>query len=253
MAHFVSLWMAAEATSLALAAILAIWVAIGRGVLFGAGVSPRNVLRSHPGLLRFFVSTNWRTTVRNASKEVDSLIVGGILGSASAGLYKIVKQVASVLSRAADPLYQAVYPELAKLWSAGDRAGFRRLLGRSTLMGLGAGIGFLALFALVGRWVLVTLLGGDCGAAYEPTLIYLSAVAVQATTFAFHSAALAMDKPADSLVVLLGVTLVYFALLVPLLQMAALEGAAAAYFIFYVLWAIIIGLRLRLWMRTTPA
>ena len=130
-----------------------------------------------------------------ASKEVDTLIVGGILGSASAGLYKIVKQVASVLSRAADPLYQAVYPELAKLWSAGDRAGFRRLLRRSTLMGLGAGIGFLALFALVGRWVLVTLLGGDYGAAYKPTLIYLSAVAVQATTFAFHPAALAMDKP----------------------------------------------------------
>jgi O-antigen/teichoic acid export membrane protein len=246
---FVWLWMIAEATSLVIAALLALWVALGEGVVFGPAATPRAVLHAHPGLLGFFVSTNWHTTVRMASKEVDTLIIGGILGNASAGLYKIVKQIASVLSRAADPLYQAVYPELAKLWSAGDHAGFRRLLRKSTWMGLAAGLGFLAVFCLTGRWVLVTLLGGDYAEAYEPTQIYLAAVAVQATTFAFHPAALAMDKPADSLYVLLAVTGVYFALLVPAIQLWSLQGAAAAYVVFYVVWALVIGWRLKGWMR----
>lgn len=140
--------MIAEATSIVIAALLALWVALGEGVVFGPAATPRAVLHAHPGLLGFFVSTNWHTTVRMASKEVDTLIIGGILGNASAGLYEIVKQIASVLSRAAAPLYQAVYPELAKLWSAGDHAEFRRLLRKSTWMGLAVGLDFLAVFCL---------------------------------------------------------------------------------------------------------
>ena len=246
---FVWLWMTAEASGLVLAALFAIWVGATQHVLTGDAPGCRQVLEQHPGLLRFFVTTNWHATIRMASKEADTLIIGAMMGSAGAGLFKIVKQVASVLSRAADPLYQAVYPELARLWTAGDRDGFRHILRRSTAIGLAVGIGYLGLFWLGGHWTLVTLLGGDYALAYEPTLIYLVAVALSAASFAFHPAALAMDRPTDSLTVLVTATVVYFVLLVPAIMWQGLHGAAAAYILFYVIWVLVIGARLRRWTR----
>ena len=249
---FIWLWMAAEASGLLLAAVFSAWVSAAQQMITGEAPGCRQVLKQHPGLLRFFVTTNWHATVRMASKEADTLIIGAMMGSAGAGLFKIVKQIASVLSRAADPLYQAVYPELARLWTEGDRDGFRHILRRSTAIGLAVGVGYLGLFWLAGEWVLVTLLGGDYALAYEPTLIYLVAVGLSAASFAFHPAALAMDRPTDSLTVLVSATVVYFALLVPAVLWQGLQGAAAAYILFYVIWVCAIGVRLRRWIRENP-
>jgi O-antigen/teichoic acid export membrane protein len=199
--------------------------------------------------VRFFLTTNWHATVRTASKEADVLVVGAMLGGAGAGLYAVTKQVASLLSRAGDPLYQAVYPELARLWAAGERAAFRRLLDRATGYGALAAILCCVAFALWGRPAMGLVLGAEYAVAYPATVVYLAAAGIGLATFAFHPAALAMDRPGESFGVLAACTAFYFALLVPLTEAFGLAGASTAYVAFYAAWAAALRWRLAVLLR----
>ena len=245
---FVAVWIAAELAGLFTSAALALWAAARLGVLTAPAPSLSEVAAQHPGIFGFLLTTNWHGTVRMLSKEADVLVVGGLLGPAGAGLYKIVKQVASLLSRAGDPLYQAVYPELARLWSADDRKGFRRLLNRCTLGGVALSVGAIGLFALLGRQAMTLVLQPEYAEAYMATLVYLVAMGLALSGFAFHPAALAMDRPAESFGVLIACTVLYFATLGPLTVTLGLEGAAAAYILFYVVWFVALRWRLAVHM-----
>lgn len=249
LAVFVLVWMAADLTGLTVAAALALSVAARRGVLRAPAPPLRQAAADHPGILRFFLTTNWHATVRTASKEADILVVGAVLGGAGVGLYAITKQVASLLSRAGDPLYQAVYPELARLWAAGERATFRRLLDRATGYGaLAAALCCLA-FALWGRPAMALALGDQYAVAHAAAVVYLAAAGIGLATFAFHPAALAMDRPGESFGVLAACTALYFALLVPLTHAWGLVGASAAYLAFYAAWAAALRWRLAVLLR----
>ena len=233
---FITIWIAADLAGLITSGLLALTAAARIGVL-GAPMAPlRQVAAQHRGIVPFLLTTNWHGTVRMVSKEADVLVVGGLLGPAGAGLYRIVKQVASLLPRASEPLYQAVYPELARLWSAGEHARFRQMLNRSTAWAALAAFVACVLFAVWGKAVMAMLLQPDYAEAHGAALIYLVATGLAMASFAFHPAALAMDRPAESFGVLLACTILYFFVLAPMISRWGLEGASAAYVVFYLSW-----------------
>lgn len=246
---FVGVWIAADLAGMLTSALLALTVAARIGVL-GAPKAPlRQVAARYPGIVSFLLTTNWHATVRMVSKEADVLVVGGLLGPAGAGLFKIVKQVASLLSRATDPLYQAVYPELARLWSAGEHVQFRRLLNRSTVLAALVASGALVIFALWGKSAMALVLQPEYAEAHRAALIYLAASGLAMGSFAFHPAALAMDRPAESFAVLLTCTVLHFSALLPLIGLWGLEGASAAYVLFYLAWVGALRWRLAIHMN----
>ena len=59
---------------------------------------------------------NAGNVARKSTRELDILLVGGVLGPAAASLYHIAKKLGEVLVLAGTPIQQAVYPELARLW-----------------------------------------------------------------------------------------------------------------------------------------
>jgi len=101
-------------------------------------------------LFLFHTSFNYLITL--ATKDIDVVILNYFCGVASVGVYQIAKKIARGLGFLADPLYYAVYPDLAKMWAREARSEIRRYLSRIT------GLTAFVVLILTG---LLSLFGGD--------------------------------------------------------------------------------------------
>ncbi|RLB71828.1 MAG: hypothetical protein DRH03_05415, partial [Deltaproteobacteria bacterium] len=193
--------------------------------------------RRFPGLWRFVWTTNLNSSIRMSSRELDTLLVGGLAGVAAAGLYKVAKQFAGILGRFSDPLYQSIYPELAGLWAAQKFRRFKQLL---LLPGLLAGffslfVWFFILFS--GKFVLALTMG-EAFIGSQPVLVwYMLAMVIAVSGFPLQPALLAMGKPQLSFFTHLGSTGLYFAVLPLFTIHYGVCGAAASYVVYYLVWS----------------
>lgn len=199
--------------------------------------SARWAAQFHAGLWSFVWTTNLQSSLKLGLREADTLALGALVGPAAAGLYKVVKQVETVASRAFAPLTQALYPELAAAAARRDRAGIVRSLGLASVMVTAVFAVLLLLFAVGGKAALHTLLGAEFGAAYAPAMVYLCGTLISAATFGLQPTALALGIPQQSLRVLALSTIVYAIAFGTLATHYGLMGAALAYVVFYVAWS----------------
>lgn len=209
--------------------------------------SLRGITESFDGLWSYVWTTNLNGSVRMASRRVDTVIIGGMLGSASVGLYEIAKKFAKILNRLSSPLYDAIYPELAKLWSYNDRKAFIRLMVQSGVM---AGAGALLIWGgmfLFGTSILKWTVGAEYAGAYVVLVWYMMASVIEVAAFPLQPAMLAMGHPRKTFVVHVVTTVLYFGALVGFLYAYDLPGAGMAYLLYYVMWALLmIGLEVKI-------
>jgi O-antigen/teichoic acid export membrane protein len=90
------------------------------------------VRRENPGIWSFALFTNLHGTIKRSIGEGDLLIVAVCAGRASAGVYKVVRQLAMITAKALEPLFQVVYPRMARLVSEGAWAKLSRLTLRAS-------------------------------------------------------------------------------------------------------------------------
>lgn len=201
-----------------------------------------------PGIWKFVITTNLSSSIRLGARELDVLIVGGTIGSAAAGIYKVAKQFAGVPLRFADPLQQAIYPDMARLWAEGRVAQFRKIIFRmGTLSGLG-GIGFWLGFFLFGRWIISLTVGTEYIAAYELLLVYMVGLNIFMIGIAFRPAVLTLGHPERILQIYVTSTIIYLATLSPLLGYFGLMGAAIAHIVFHAIWFIGMSLSIKAYL-----
>ncbi|HJP61340.1 MAG TPA: oligosaccharide flippase family protein [Gemmatimonadaceae bacterium] len=81
----------------------------------------REIREEARAISRFWMSTNGFAVLKGLNQNADTLILGRLLGPSAAGLYRLARGIATLLSFPATPIYQATYPELAKLWYSGER------------------------------------------------------------------------------------------------------------------------------------
>jgi O-antigen/teichoic acid export membrane protein len=74
-------------------------------------------------VFRFTVWTNLSTTVSLPLKHFDMAIVGALISLESVGVYRIIKQIALLMTMVSDSVYQVIYPRLAELLAAHDFRG----------------------------------------------------------------------------------------------------------------------------------
>jgi O-antigen/teichoic acid export membrane protein len=197
--------------------------------------------RRYPSLLSFVVTTNLNLSLKLSAREADTMIVGATLGDAPAGIYKIAKQLAGILAKVADPLYQAVFPELARLWSRGSYAAFRRLVVRATLLASAGSIVVWVGFLLLGKPFIGLTVGDAYVSGHGAMLTYMAAIVLAVAGFALSPAMLAMGRPKPGFVATLVSTIAYFATLYAFLSAWQLVGAGLAYVLYYVVWTAIMG------------
>jgi O-antigen/teichoic acid export membrane protein len=202
-----------------------------QGQLAGFARAPAAWLQgpgAHAGLWRFAVVSNLHTTLQTATGHFTPVLVGAVAGPAAAGLFKIARDVATALTKPAEMLNNAVYPEFARLASQGAWHAFPRLILRGGSIGVGAGLFIVGIAAAAGPWFLATAFGAEFVPAQTAMLLLLCAATLALGGFAFDPALYAMGRPGVSL----QVNSVAVALYIPLVIMLAPDfgpaGAGAA-------------------------
>ncbi len=176
----------------------AYWAALSRTgdlkLLFARGVGVRDVLVDHPGIVRFSLATNASSSLGLSSKQIPLLLVGGTVGTASAGAFRLALQLAQSLTKVSQLLARAAFPEIVRAVAAGGLAKVRQMILRSFLMATVVAAFAFLIVVLFGHPVLTLMGGPDFGRAY-PILLWLAAAGcVDLVTVGFEPLLLAANR-----------------------------------------------------------
>ncbi|MBL8675619.1 MAG: polysaccharide biosynthesis C-terminal domain-containing protein, partial [Rhodospirillales bacterium] len=184
----------------------------------------------HRGIWKFALSNNARISLAVVAKEADDLIVAAFLGATGVALWKIVKQVSSVLGVPAKLFVYSVFPQLARMWSAGDYRGFRSLVLRGGAVSTVGAVGVVVVYALWGPALLDLFFfratQKDFVAAFEPGLLFLCSRVITMFASPFMPALTAMGRAYRNLKLAFIMTCVTVPVLILATWQFGLVGAA---------------------------
>lgn len=152
----------------------------------------RHALRENSGLWRFFMVTYVGATLDALTKNGPLLIVGGVVGTRAAGLYRLASQLSQALSKFSTMLTRAVYAEVSRARVASSAREFRHLATQTSLIA-GAGGIVVVVVALAFGQSLLGLIGGE---AFEGGVAILVPLALAAS---FDLASVAFEPVLHSL------------------------------------------------------
>lgn len=205
-----------------------------------------------PKAWRFAWATNFASTVEVAFTHVATLMVGGLLGAAEAGLWRIARQIADALAKPARLLIPALYPELAKLRASGGVAAMTKLAGRVGLVGGGVATLLLAVAILSGEWLLTTVMGPGFGAAASTMNWQVAAAVIGVWALPLEPMLISLGQPGAVLRVRLIVAAAFLVALPPIVERYGMLGAGVALVGASTAIAIGLFLSLRQVMRSHP-
>lgn len=197
------------------------------------------LLDRFPGFWKYIWTTNLHATVKLLSREADQLIVAACATPASLGLFRIARQFARILPLATDPLYQSLFPELSKLRAAGNLKEFSALIRKSAIFGLVTGLAGWLVFLVLGSQLIGLAFGPEYLAAHTTSLIFMLALVIALAGLPLQPAMLAIGQPEVSFKINLVSTIIYLAVLLPMTLRFSINGAAATYILYYVIWSIL--------------
>lgn len=221
---FLAIWALSE-----IAASLLIWWMAARG-LARRRISlrpgwPRGVTRDNPQLWRFAWTSNATGSVNLIWQQLGTLAVGGSMGEAAAGGFRLAFQIAQALAKPALLLGRVIYPELTRF---DERTEIGRLLWRTSAVSALCGLILVALAALLGR-PLLGLIGGPDFTAAAPLLTILTlAVAIDLAGFVLEPALMAAGRAGWALLARSAGAATYAALVFALIGRWGAYGVAYA-------------------------
>jgi O-antigen/teichoic acid export membrane protein len=193
------------------------------------GIRPTLNPKDLPGAWKFAINVNLTSSLMTAWGAIARLIVGGLLGPASAGLYRIAAGLADATQKPADLLAKAYFPEVMRMDLASKHPW--KLMLRGIALATGFGLVAVSIVVIAGKALLATLLGPDFIPAYPVLLVMLGVPLLAMLSFPMPSMLYALDRPDAPLKARLVATIAYFAIVVPLTTRFDTVGAAGAFVI----------------------
>ncbi len=221
---FVAIWFATD-----LGGDLFMWFLAGRELKrksMLAGIRPTLRPDGLPGAWPFAIQVNVHSSLMSAWGPVARVIIGGLLGPASAALYRVASSLADSAQKPADLLAKAYYPEVVRMDLASKHPW--RLMLRGTAMASAFGIAAVLVVLLLGKWLLATLFGPDFTAAYPVLLVLVGVPLLWMVGFPLTPMLYALDRADAPLKARAVGTVVYLAIVAPLCWRFDVAGAAAA-------------------------
>jgi O-antigen/teichoic acid export membrane protein len=207
--------------------------------------SMRHVRERFPGLWRFAFSANLSLTIRSSANEFDTLIVGALTDTASAGLYHIAKRIGRLGQQAGVQVQAVVYPDLSRAWAAEAVASFTRIVSQSQLLLLAAGmVGLVALYLMI-EPLLRFAAGPEYVAAAPLAMVQGFAVVLTLNAAVLRSALLAMGQDRAVLNSVLVATLCFHATAFTAIPYMGAMGANVAHIVLSAIWLITMHLAYR--------
>jgi O-antigen/teichoic acid export membrane protein len=209
----------------------------------------KDISKKFSGIWKFVVSTNLSSSIRLVAMEGDILLVGALIGTKAAGLYKVARQFGMIPGRFADPLQQAVYPDMAKLWATGSAKKFRSYILRIGLLAGMGGITIWIFFVIGGKLVLSLTVGKEFIPAHNLLIVYMIGLVIFMFGVAFRPAVLSMEHAERILIIYTGSTIVYSIVLILLLTQIGVMGASIAQVVFHTCWFFAMAISIRSFIR----
>lgn len=199
-------------------------------------ISARGITKIHPGIWQFMISMNLSVLIRKTTRETDTLIIGGVLGPAAAGLYHVAKRLGDAMLKIGTPIQQAVFPEVAKLWARKEVERFKQTIWR---INLATGVACVLVLAVVApnAELLVRILAGDkfLEAASIVTLQILGVCLIMFGTV-IRPALQSMGLHTQLLKIVIVATAAFYAFLLLTVTDLGIASASIAHIVFAVVW-----------------
>jgi O-antigen/teichoic acid export membrane protein len=197
-----------------------------RGMLDALRPGLFGTARRLPDAWSFVWTTNISTSLNACWGPISNLIVGGVLGPAAAGLYKIAMTLLDSAGKPADLLTKGFYPEIMRLDPSSTHPW--RLAVRTGL--LAGGIGLLVVIViLLGGKPFIGLFGHKYLAAYGLLSLMMFSLMVEMASFPLQSLLYMVGRQRISLIAEAAATILYLGMLSTLARAYGLTGAGSAY------------------------
>lgn len=168
----------------------------------------------------------WQTNIDLLPKHVSVLLAGGLLGPASAGLFRLAREVSTILAQPALVLREVLFPDLTRSFHAAD-GGLQSVPFRTAVVAGVAGLLIVALSLVFGE-SLLGVVGPDYVPAAPLLSLLLLAASFELASASLRAAAYAMGRAATILKIhILGIV-AYFAAFFLLTILLGLSGPGLA-------------------------
>ena len=238
---FIALWAATDLTGDLFLWFLA-WRELKRRKL-ASGIRPSLSARDLPKAWPFAIQVNLTSSLMAAWSPVARLIVGGLLGPASAAIYRVAASLADSAQKPADLLAKAYYPEVVRMDLASKQPW--RLMVRGTVLAGALGLAAVLLLVVGGRPLIGALFGSDFLGVYPVLLIMVGVPLLAILSFPLPSMLYALDRPDAPLKARIVGTALYFSIVAPLSWKFDVQGAAIAIVVGHVAMIVVLLWQLR--------
>jgi len=168
----------------------------------------------------------WQTNVDLVPKQLSTLLAGNLLGPAAAGLFRLAREISTILSRPAALLRDVLFPNLTRSWQS-NQGNFKKLPFRTSMIAGSAGL-LIAVIAWFAGESLLALVGEDYVPAAPLMVLLLVAASFDLASAPLRAAAYAIGKASTLLQIhILGVG-VYISLFYVATRFTGLIGPGLA-------------------------
>ena len=225
---FLVVWFAATLVSSSVLLIGGWREAMKQGVVDRSNFSLRVSSSEFPGIWKLLWANHLNGAAAMGTFRIGTLVVGGLLGSTEAGLYRIAANIAEIGAQAGKLFNPAFYPELARLVADNNLTRLRQLLGRSMLLALLASVLFLIIIRFAGTPLLRLFGGEEATPAFYTLILLTGAQLILMSVFPIEPTLISVGEPLAALWSRLIMGAVYLPLLPVFVSWQGLEGAALA-------------------------
>ena len=121
----------------------------------------------------FLLNTSSSSFLKVTTIEADVVLLGYFTSPVEVGYYELAKKFANILARISEPLFKAIFPELSRLWSSGNKRAFSGLLKKTSVLVGSVAFPIFMLLILGGK----TIIGLMAGESYKPAALPLAILA----------------------------------------------------------------------------
>lgn len=181
-----------------------------------------------PGVWRFAWATNFSSSLDVAFTHVVTLVVGALIGPSQAALWRIGRQVADAMAKPAKLVIPALYPELAKMRAVGGDEAMRKLGRQIAFLGGGVAGVLLLVTVLVGKPLLILIMGKVYGGGSGVMTWQVAAAAIGILALPLEPMLVSMGAAGAAMRVRLVVCVIFLIALAPLVETYGVTGAGIA-------------------------
>ena len=175
---------------------------------------------------RFIGIVYWQTNLDLIPKQLSTLLAGNLLGPAAAGLFRLAREIQTILNRPAEMLGNVLFPDLTRAWHT-DKSSFLQLSYRTSAIAAGTGLLIVVFAWFAGEWILA-LIGENYVPAAPLMVLLLLAASFDLASAPLRASAYAMGNAATLLRIHILGTVVYVILFYLMTTFTGLVGPGLA-------------------------